>query len=250
MTPKRTVVVAVAVAVGVVASVLSYVFLNNAQQNAYHNAKLVQAYVITKPIPRAMTGSDAISGGYIVQKKVPAEFRPSSAVTDLSAIETKEAIAPFSVGQVLVSSMFVSTTAAANTFSQIIQPGDVAITVSVDQVHGVGNLPVPGDKVDLLINLNNTESSLLQNVPVLAIGQSTTANTNTNAQSAQTTATSSSNTSGLFTFEVDPTDAARIALAEQQAMGLYMLLVPPGNPVVSIPAVTPSNVLSGAQKPS
>ena len=251
MTPKRTVVVAVAVAVGVVASVLSYVFLNNAQQNAYHNAKLVQAYVITKPIPRAMTGEDAISGGYITQKKVPAEFRPSSAVTSLSAIETKEAIAPFSVGQVLVSSMFVSTTAAANTFSQIIQPGDVAITVSVDQVHGVGNLPVPGDKVDLLINLNNTESSLLQNVPVLAIGQSTTANTNTNAQSAQTTSsTPASNTSGLFTFEVDPTDAARIALAEQQALGLYMLLVPPGNPVVSIPAVTPSNVLNGAQKPS
>jgi len=190
-----------------------------------------------------------VSGGYIAKKKVPAEFRPASAVTNLNSIEAKEAVAPFSVGQVLVSSMFGSTTAAANTFSQIIQPGDVAISVSVDQVHGVGNLPVPGDKVDLLINLNNTESSLLQNVPVLAIGQSTTANTNTSSQSAQTTS-SSTNTSGLFTFEVDPTDAARIALAQQQAMGLYMLLVPPGNAVVSIPAVTPSNVLNGAQKPS
>ena len=76
MTPKRTVVVAVAVAVGVVASVLSYVFLNNAQQNAYHNAKLVPAYVITKAIPRTLTGDDAVSGGYISKKKVPAEFRP------------------------------------------------------------------------------------------------------------------------------------------------------------------------------
>ncbi|HUI04446.1 MAG TPA: Flp pilus assembly protein CpaB [Acidimicrobiales bacterium] len=249
MTPKRTVVVAVAVAVGVVASVLSYVFLNNAQQNAYHNAKLVPAYVITKAIPRAMTGSDAVNGGYIAEKKVPAEFRPSSAVTNLSSISTREAVAPFSVGQVVVSSMFGSATAAANTFSQTIQAGDVAITVSVDQVHGVGNLPVPGDHVDLLINLNSTESSLLQNVPVIAIGQSTTANTNTSAQSAQTTS-STTNTSGLFTFEVDPTDAARIALAQQQAMGIYMLLVPPGNPVVSIPAVTPSNILNGAQKAS
>ena len=57
MTSKRTVVVAVAVAVGVLASVLSYVFLNNAQQDAYHNAKLVPAYVITKTIPRTLTGS-------------------------------------------------------------------------------------------------------------------------------------------------------------------------------------------------
>ena len=247
MTPKRTVVVAVAVAVGVVASVLSYVFLNNAQQNAYHNAQLVPAYVVNKPIPRALTGAEAVSGGYVSLTKVPAQFRPASAVTNLNVLSGKEAIAPFSVGQVLVSTMFVSPTAAANTFSQIINPGDVAITVSVDQVHGVGNLPEPGDKVDLLINVNNTESSLLQQVPILAIGQNTTANTNTSAKSATATATATS-TSGLFTFEVNPTDAARIALAEQQAMGIYMLLVPPGSGVTSIPSVTPSNVLSGSQK--
>jgi pilus assembly protein CpaB len=249
MTPKRTVVVAVAVAVGVVASVLSYVFLNNAQQNAYHNATLVPAYVVNKPIPRALTGAEAVSDGYVTLKKVPAEFRPSSAITNLDLLSGKEAVAPFSVGQVLVASMFVSPTAAANTFSQTIQPGDVAITISVDQVHGVGGLPEPGDKVDLLINLNNTESSLLQQVSILAIGQSTTANTNTSTQSATAT-TTATNSSGLFTFQVTPTDAARIALAQQQAMGIYMLLVPPGSGVTSIPSVTPSNILSGAQSSS
>jgi len=250
MTPKRTVVVAVAVAVGVLASVLSYVFLNGAQQRAYHNAKLVPAYVVAKPIPRTLTWSDAINGGYVQKKRVPAEFRPSAAVTTLTALQGKEADAPFSVGQVVVSSMFVSPIAAASTFSQIIPPGDVAITVSVDQVHGVAGLPVPGDKVDLLISLNNSESSLLQNVSILAIGQSTTANTNTSAQSATQTAATSNPSSGLFTFAVNPSDAARIALAEQQAMGIYLVLVPPANPVVSIPDVTPGNILSGPQASS
>jgi pilus assembly protein CpaB len=247
MTNKRTAMVAGAVVIGVVASVLSYVFLNGAQQRAYHNAKLVPAYVVAKDIPRAMTGSDAINGGYITEKKVPSEFRPASAITNLNSIQTRESVAPFTVGQVLVSSMFVSPTAAANTFSQIISSKDVAITVSVDQVHGVAGLPVPGDKVDLLINLNNTESSLLQNVPILAIGQNTTANTSSGTQSATATASTTNNTSGLFTFEVSPTDAARIALAQQESMGIYMLLVPPGNPVTSIPSVTPSNVLNGPQ---
>jgi len=252
MTPKRTVVVAVAVAVGVLASVLSYVFLNGAQQRAYHNAKLVPAYVVAKPIPRALTWSEAVSDGYITTKDVPNEFRPSTAVTNLNSLNGKEADAPFSVGQVVVTSMFVSPTAAANTFSQIIPPGDVAITVSVDQVHGVANLPEPGDKVDLLVDVNNTESSLLQNVTVLAIGQSTTANTNTAAQSATETASSSSGTtpsssSGLFTFQVTPTDAAKIALAQQQSLGIYMLLTPPGSPVVSIPSVTQGNLLNGSQ---
>jgi len=250
MTPKRTVVVAVAVAVGILASVLSYVFLNGAQQRAYHNAKLVPAYVVTKPIPRELSGAEAVSGGYIAQRKVPAEFRPGAAVTSLNVIQGKEAAAPFSVGQVVVSSMFVGANAAASTFSQIIPAGDVAISISVDQPHGVANLPVPGDKVDLLITNNNTESSLLQNVPILAIGQNTTANTNTAAQSATETASTSTNSSGLVTFALTPSDAARVALAEQQSMGIYELLVPPGNPVVSIPSVTPSNVLSGSQKAS
>jgi len=250
MTPKRTVVVAVAVAVGVLASVLSYVFLNGAQQRAYHNAKLVPAYVVTKPIPRMLAGADAVDGGYIAQRKVPAEFRPSGAVTNLNVLQGKEAEAPFSVGQVVVSSMFVSPTAAASTFSQVIPSGDVAISISVDQPHGVAGLPVPGDKVDLLITDNNTESSLLQDVSILAIGQNTTANTNTGAQSATETASSSSSSSGLITFAVKPSDAARIALAEQQSMGIYMLLTPPGSPVASIPSVNPSNILNGPQKSS
>ena len=97
MTPKRTVVVAVAVAVGVVASLLSYVFLNDAQTRAYHNAKLVPAYVIAKPVPRTLSGVDAVNGGYIVRKSVPAEFRPSTAITNLSLLQGKEAVAPFSI---------------------------------------------------------------------------------------------------------------------------------------------------------
>ncbi len=108
MTSKRTVVVAVAVAVGVLASVLSYVFLNNAQQNAYHNAKLVPAYVITKPIPRTLSGADAVSGGYLQKQKVPAEFRPSSAVTNVSVIRDEAAGSNLPTGEVVVSGMFVS----------------------------------------------------------------------------------------------------------------------------------------------
>lgn len=75
MTPKRTIVVAVAVAVGVAASVLSYVFLNNAQERAYHNAKLVEAYVVVKPVPATLSGTNAINQGYIQHKKIPQEFR-------------------------------------------------------------------------------------------------------------------------------------------------------------------------------
>ncbi len=238
MTPKRTIVVAVAVAVGVAASVLSYVFLNNAQQRAYHNAKLVQAYVVVKPVPATLDGSAAISDGYIVQKKIPQEFRPATAVTKLSSIAGKQAVSTFAVGQVLVSSMFASTSSGSN-FTQLIPAGEVAVTASVDQVHGVANFPVPGDKVDLMVTLNSAETLLLQNVSILAIGQSTASSS---TPAAGTTVTTPANTSGLYTFEVTPVNAEKIALCEQSGLGLYMTLVPPNNTPVNIPPVSQGNV--------
>ena len=105
--------------------------------------------------------------------------------------------------------MFASTSSGSN-FTQLIPAGEVAVTASVDQVHGVANFPVPGDKVDLMVTLNDAETLLLQNVSVLAIGQSTTSNSTPAV--AGTTATTLPNTSGLFTFEVSPVNAEKIAL--------------------------------------
>jgi pilus assembly protein CpaB len=244
MTPKRTIVVAVAVAVGVAASVLSYVFLNNAQQRAYHNAKLVEAYVVSKPVPAALSGTEAISDGYITTKKIPTEFRPATAVTKLSSIENKEAVASFSVGQVLVASMFVSQTSASGGFAQQIPPGDVAVTVSVDQVHGVAGFPVPGNRVDLFITLNGAETILLRNVTILATGTSS-ANQNT-AQGSTTATTTPVNSSGLYTFEVTPVDAERIALAQQDGLGIYMVLVPPGTAQVTLPPVSQGDITNAS----
>jgi len=241
MTPKRTIVVAVAVAVGVAASVLSYVFLNNAQQRAYHNAKLVQAYVIVKPVPPTLNGTAAISGGYLKYQKIPQQIRPTSAVTKLSSIEGKLATAPFAVGQVLVNSMFANASSASNSFSQFIPSGDVAVTASVDQTHGVADFPGPGDKVDLMVTVNNAETLLLQDVSIIADGQTTTST----ASAGSTTATTVS-TSGLYTFAVTPANAERIALAEQDGLGLYMTLVPPHSKAVTIPAVSQGNINSAS----
>ena len=240
MTPKRTIIVVAAIVIALIAGGLTYVFLHNAQQNAFNNAKLVPAYVVEKAIPRGTSGADAVNGKFFSQKSIPVLIRPTTAVTDLNALQGKTAIADFPVGQVLVDGMFVSPAAAVQTFSQIIKPGMVAVTVSVDSVHGVANLVQPGDDVDILITQGGNESFLLQNVSVLAIGQSTAGATTAGSTTATTT-----NNSGLFTFEATPTNAERIALAQEQNMGIYLVLVPPNNPVVSVQPFNPGNILSG-----
>ncbi len=247
MTSKRTVVVAVAVAVGVLASVLSYVFLNNAQDNAYHNAKLVPAYVITKTIPRTLTGSQLASGGYVAQKKIPAEFRPSSAITNLSAIRTQEAGANLPVGEIVVSGMFQSPDTIASVAAETVPQGDVAISVSVDQVHGVAGLIQPGDKVDILIDVDgNQETYLYQAVPVLAVGTTLVPAPGTTSNSAtQTSATPQA--SNVITFAVPPAAAARIALANSDGGGvtggIYLALEATGNQPTASTTINGSNLI-------
>ena len=245
MTSKRTVVVAVAVAVGVLASVLSYVFLNNAQNNAYHNAKLVNAYVIAKPIPRTLSGSDAASGGYLQQKKVPAEFRPSTAVTNLSSIRDDEANANLPVGEIAVSGMFSSPDTIASVAAETVPQGDVAISVSVDQVHAVAGLIQPGDKVDILLDINGSqETTLYQQVPVLAVGTTLVPAPGTAPSGTQTTATTTSN---VITFAVTPAAAARIALADSDGGGvtggIYLALEAAGNPAAAPTTITSANLI-------
>jgi pilus assembly protein CpaB len=203
---------------------------------------LVEAYVVVKPVPPSLDGATAISDGYIQHKKIPQEFRPTSAVTNISTISGKVAVAPFAVGQVLVNSMFANASSASNSFSQFIPSGDVAVTASVDQSHGVADFPSPGDKVDLMVTVNNAETLLLQNVSIIADGQTTTS---TASAAGSTTATTVS-TSGLYTFAVTPANAERIALAEQDGLGLYMTLVPPHSKPVTIPAVSQGNINSAS----
>ncbi len=250
MTSKRTVVVAVAVAVGVLASVLSYVFLNNAQQNAYHNAKLVPAYVITKPIPRTLSGADAVSGGYLQKQKVPAEFRPSSAVTNVSVIRDEAAGSNLPTGEVVVSGMFVSPQSISSVAAQTVPEGDVAISVSVDQVHGVAGLIQPGDKVDILVDLNgNQETYLFQAVPVLAVGTTLVPAPGTTTAAQTTPATQSSN---VITFAVTPAAAARIALANSDGGGvtggIYLALEAAGNTPTAPTTITGSNLIPGGSQ--
>ena len=135
-------------------------------------------------------------------------------------------------GQVVVDGMFVDQATAFVTFSERIPVDQVAVTVSVDQVHGVAGLLVPGDKVNLMVVLDPQLAALAggtpvrrrhqrprartirsrpvrylyQNVEVLAIGQ-------TAAADVGATEAPENPGSGLITFNVPPDAAQRIALA-------------------------------------
>jgi pilus assembly protein CpaB len=248
---KRTLVLLAALVIGVVAAGALYFYVNGIENRAYKGTQPVLVYVIEQNIPAGTTGQNAQP--VIVQKKIPLDVRPATAVTDASVIIGKVAKTDLVQGQVLVQGMFVDKVdAVQSTFADRLGKGRIAVSVSVDQVHGVSGLLQPGDHVTMMVVLDATQAAaangqqgqpvttlaqdkggalgsiqfLYQNVEILAIGTNIGTPQPANAQVAPS--------GGLITFAVPPAAAARIALVNSQ---LYLALEPTGYTATSMDPV-------------
>ncbi len=251
MNSRRTLIIVAALILAALAFLGNVLYLKGAQDRANKNAQTVQVSVVKKAIPKGLTGDQALSQEYIRAGEIPLEFRPGSAITDPNDIKNKVAITDLSPGQVLVDGQFVNPNVAQVTFAQRVPAGQVALSVSVDQVHGVAGLLVPGDKVNILVSTTDPADEkkkgltvMYQNVNILAIGATAAPQVGDTTQTKSST--SAAGDSGLITFAV-PLDAAqRIALAASGAdsgSSIYLTLVPPDNTAADKPApVTVQNV--------
>ena len=217
-----------------IAAAATFVYVRGIESRAYDDARLVEVFVASAEIPKGTPGENAAAVA-IKASRIPAKFRPATALTSLDAVRGKVALSTLSTNTVIVDGQFVEPRAAQVTFSQRIPAGNVAITVSVDQVRGVAGLLVPGDKVNILAADGAAQRVLYQNVPVIAIG------TTAAPQPGETQAVQNPG-SGLITFAVPPDAASRIAFAATQGGGLYLTLVPQDNQPRDIPSINAGNL--------
>jgi pilus assembly protein CpaB len=241
---RRVLILVVAIFMAAVTAFASFNYLNSADERALKGAKLVEAFVVKQDIPKGFPGERAFDEGYIVKEKVPQKFYPPTAVVDSQTVRGKVAVGPISIGQYVVGGSFVEPRAASESFAQRIGKGNQAITISVDDVHGVARLVVPGDKVNMILTEADKSQYMLQALNVLAIGNSTTLQPGEAAPVAATQAgVASTSASGLMTFEVTPEQAARIALA-QTIGGIYLTLVPPDFTPAPVAPVSRANLFT------
>jgi pilus assembly protein CpaB len=240
---RRTIILVVAVIVAAVAAFATYAWLNGVQDRAYKDATLVRVYKVAKDVEKGQTGDQALDSELIKSDKAPQEFRPANALTDINVIRGKVALTKLSAGQIVVDGMFVEPKVAQVTAAQRIPAGQVAVTVSADQVHGVAGLLVPGDKVNLMISTTDSTQLLFQNVNILFIGQ-------TAAPEVGETQAVPVTTSDLITFAVPPLAAEKIVLATRLPDTIiHMALVPPDNQPVPVPPVNAPGIFSGGLTP-
>jgi pilus assembly protein CpaB len=237
-----------AVVFAVVAGVLVWKYLTDADDRAEAKKDLVPVLVAKNKIARGTVFDAVVADKLFVQKDIPqdslapGQIEPASDDQLLNLYKGKVAATDIYAGTPLVSEQFVQSSQLVSTVAGAIPKGKEAITVNLDQTHSVGGFVTPGDQVNVLVHLpvktpegqsSQMTAFLIPGVKVIAVGASTVLPTNGNAQAQQTaddgttpTTQPQAQPASLITLQVTPRQAQQIVHAVETG-SIWLSLNPP-----------------------
>lgn len=253
---RRVLILVIAVALAGLTAFLTFHYADTADERAFKGAELVEAFIVKKDIPKGLPGEKALDEGYIGKESIPRKFFPAQAITNAQALRGQVALSALSSGVPIVDGNFVEPRAAQESFAQRLGKDRQAVTLSVSDVQAVARLVVPGDHVNLMLTSDKPGEAgapgggketkfVLQNIEVLAVGNSTALQPGESAGEPQALQAGVVKTadSGLMTFAVPALDAERVVHASQVG-AIHLTLVPPDYTPAPVPPVNNGNLFS------
>lgn len=163
---------AVAVACGVLAALLSYAYLRRAAATAQPTAPTAATVVYSRVDAEPGT---RVTPAMLGTRTVPVEQAPADAIRSPQEVAGWVVVARISAGEILTRAN-VREPSAALGLAFLVPEGLRAVTVALDQVSGVAGLAKPGDHVDVIATFDlpgtnvTITRTVLQDVQVLAMG--------------------------------------------------------------------------------
>jgi Flp pilus assembly protein CpaB len=227
-----------AIAIAAIAALMIFKYVGSVEDKASTDNQLVPVVVATGDIKAGETADALLQSKRIALGNRRRVDLPANVVTRVEDIKGESAAIDLSAGEIITTSNFSGTGASASSSSNVLSPGNVAVTISADAGHSVGGLVQPGDFVNLTADIKQlnggiTTQYLYQKVKVLAIGTDVgTAAAASSAPAAGATPTTVPN-SDLVTLEVPP-EVAPVILAAASS-NIRLLLVRPDYQPSDIP---------------
>lgn len=165
MNSRRAIILIVAIALGIIATVGLLSYIGNVESAANEGEQIAEVWVVTQPIPKGTSAERVIAEGFIGVQEVPVSLRPSTAITDpQTELAGLVAITDLPPNAALVAGNFVSPAVVATGITdRLEEKGMVTVTFSVDNTRGAAYLMEPGDFVNVLrryaIEETNPESA-------------------------------------------------------------------------------------------
>lgn len=268
---RRLGVIALALTLALVGTSLVLAYVNRADARAVAGLRPTNAYVALSTIPSGTSLNDAVQSGLARREALARRTVPSGAVTRLTAdLRDKVAVTDIQAGQVLFAAAFGSKQAQQSGLR--LPTGKVAVSVSLDDPHRVGNFVQPGARIAIFDTFNTVRifdgqarlsagnpgsvagdgladnhlynhqtRLLLANVVVLAVGTATQSAASASPAPAKAPATATATQTVLLTVAVDQRDAEKLIQGIQTGH-LYLALQGPDSQVAPSQGVDDTNL--------
>jgi pilus assembly protein CpaB len=202
------------IAVGVFASLLALLvlllYLSHYRSSIRNSSAPVPVLVAQRLIPQGTAGDVLGTGGGFEATDIAKSTVKEGAITDPALLRGRVAVTDIYPGQQLTAADF--TPLAAATLGSRLQGRQRAMSVPIDATHGMIGTIVPGDRVDIFVNLNGVVRAVLQNVLVLGVSGGSSAGVGSQSASS-------------ITFRLTQRVASKLAFASDNGK-LWIVLRP------------------------
>ena len=126
-------------------------YVNGVEQDVEQRAQRVPVWVFTSNVEAGTSAAQVQSGGQLEQAQVESQFRPDTAILDLSQIQGRVAVGDVPANQILVQGMFDEPETIETTFADLIEPDQIAFSINIAPNRAVAGFLSPGDFVDIIV---------------------------------------------------------------------------------------------------
>ncbi|MFA6358269.1 MAG: Flp pilus assembly protein CpaB [Candidatus Omnitrophota bacterium] len=251
---KQKLILISGIVLGIVAILMTKMYLDQQQQEAQTKAKQAIANMQANQTAVLISKQDIPEGsviepGMLETAIVPTKFVQPQAVTSLDRISGMVTVAPISKGeQVSLSKLTANRKSSGGDLSGVTPSGKRAISILVDNIASLSGMIKPGDYVDVLATLQIPVQGqdgqvtsqvavvpLFQNILVLAVGSDTGSVSTSSGRRYVEKESSSGGGNSLITLALGPQEANLITFVQEQGKIRLVLRSPADARVEAIP---------------
>ncbi len=229
---KNKLILLLALVFALVAAFGTYKYLENLKSTYRESGNYTNVAVAATRIP----AKTPITENMLKFIEVPADYILPGSVIDRKDALGKLARTDIYPGEQILQKKLIGKNDPAGGLSAKITPGQRAATIAVDQVSALSGLVTPGDNVDVAVTLagdgGTLTTTVLYNIPVLAINKNTSPNNNKDKANPATA-----------TLMLTPTQAQELILATETGAVRLLLRAPADDKAAGIPPSRKNDLL-------